>query len=137
MDGLAPEEKEIGVGRTALHIAVRDDASGLLAAALLQARASVNISDEWRDSPLHAACAYGHLRRTRLLLDARADVAAKDVDGKTPRQVVLKMPGRRSVASYPPKSQVSRRRRSTRMTLARKRRETERETRLVNLAQGH
>ena len=94
VDGLAPEEKEIGVGRTALHIAVRDDASGLLAAALLQARASVNISDAWDASPLHFACFYGRVRSTRVLLEARADPTALDSDGKTPREVLLKRRGR-------------------------------------------
>ena len=94
VDGLAPEAKALGVGRTALHMAVRDESTGVLAAALLQARASVNISDACSDSPLHAACTYGHVRCARLLLEARADVTARDMDGKTPRDVVLKMPGR-------------------------------------------
>jgi ankyrin repeat protein len=85
VDGLVPEEK--GIGRTALHIAVRDEPTGLLAARLLQARACVNTCDECRDSPLHAAFRYGHTDCLRVLLAARADLTAQDMDGKTPSQV--------------------------------------------------
>ena len=88
VDGLIPDEKAIGVGRTALHLAVRDDPSGVLATVLLEARASVNLSDAWGDSPLHAARMYGHFGSMRVLLAARADLAAQNMDDKTPQEVL-------------------------------------------------
>jgi len=87
VDGLVPDEKALGVGRTALQLAVRDDPSGVLARALLEARASVNLSDAYGDSPLHLASMYGHGCSMRALLAARADPAARDMDGKTPQEL--------------------------------------------------
>lgn len=87
VDGLDPDEKALGVGRTALHLAVRDDPSGVLATALLEARASVNLSDAWGDSPLHAASMYGPFGSVRMLLAARADPSARDMGGKTPEEL--------------------------------------------------
>jgi len=40
-----------------------------------------------RDSPLHLAIKYEHVRSVRVLLAARADPAAQDMDGKTPQEL--------------------------------------------------
>ena len=56
---------------------------------LMHAEAVVNAKDLRKWTPLHVAAAKGEQRLMKCLLDNKADVMAKDLDGNTPVDIVL------------------------------------------------
>ena len=76
-------------GRSPAWLAARNGKTAVLDF-LLRCGASPNFADFYRDTPLHMAYLTGHLEGVLLLLDARADPNALDVDGFTPERVQMR-----------------------------------------------
>ena len=55
----------------------------------MHAGAAVNAKDHKMQTPLHVAAMKGMLRVMKFLLEKKADVMAKDLDGNTPVDIVL------------------------------------------------
>ncbi|KAJ9155746.1 1-alkyl-2-acetylglycerophosphocholine esterase [Pleurostoma richardsiae] len=81
--GFEIKGRDLGKRRTALHYAAEKGQS-MVAAALLDRSAPVDVSDAMGDTPLHLAAARGHTACVRILLDHGADVLAEDRQGKLP-----------------------------------------------------
>ena len=77
-------------GRSPVWLAARDRKTAVLDL-LLRRGAFPNATDCYGDSALHMAYLTGHLEGVLLLLDARADPNAVDVNGATPEQVQGRM----------------------------------------------
>jgi ankyrin repeat protein len=75
-------------GRTPLHYAALNDNADAVAA-LLNARANVNVQDIEGFTPLHLAAQQGALQAARELLDRGAAVDAETVHGNTPLFVAV------------------------------------------------
>ncbi len=68
-------------GETALYNAIGNP---VVLKTLLKAGANVNISDENKLTPLHAACQFGYIEDVLLLLEHNAHINATDEYGQTP-----------------------------------------------------
>ncbi|TPX38471.1 hypothetical protein SeLEV6574_g07773 [Synchytrium endobioticum] len=79
-------------GLTALHYAARTGSVDVIDALILAGASVNNTSSELDSTPLHKACAGGHVGATKLLLKYRADPLARDHDGRTPLHVVASGP---------------------------------------------
>ena len=92
--GLSPTGRSSD-GRNALHLLaanneLRDESvRERIARQLLEAGLSVNQRDRERETPLHLAVRYNHLRLARLFLRKEARVQAKGFDGETPLDIAL------------------------------------------------
>lgn len=71
---------------TPLHRASQMGYVDVMGFLLKELPATVNALDESRKTPLHVACAGGHLEAVQLLLDAGANVDRKDHAGRSPLQ---------------------------------------------------
>jgi hypothetical protein len=91
LDAAACPDGARSEGRTALHLAVASDLTGRLARKLLSARAEVGAVDDAEGlSALHLAASRGHGLCVRLLVQARADPSARDLDGRSSADVALR-----------------------------------------------
>lgn len=76
-------------GNAPLNVALQRRQTGLIDA-LLKAGASPNTKERWsQQTPLHIACAAGLEREAEKLIDAGADLTAKDNQGRTPLHLAV------------------------------------------------
>lgn len=83
-----PNIRDRACGLTVLHDAVRDGFEDAVLL-LLNYRADSNIADWKGNLPLHLAAETGPLNVVRLLLDATADIGARNNAGLTPAELAL------------------------------------------------
>lgn len=74
-------------GLTALHHAAGLDAGGTRLQALLMGKADVGAVDLRGRTALHVCAEQGQARKARALLDAGANSAVKDAQGRTPAEL--------------------------------------------------
>jgi hypothetical protein len=77
-------------GLTPLHDAASKGNTAIVAWLIQQGDANVDAKDDAHWTPLHNSSVAGHAAVVQLLLDAGAAAGAKDVEGKTPRDVAIK-----------------------------------------------
>lgn len=75
-------------GQTPLHLAAAHNESLDVARALIESEADVNARDNRDETPLHYAAMWSRREMIRLLIDAGADNNLRNVDGRTPQEVL-------------------------------------------------
>lgn len=89
-DGLDLEKRYLTGQWTALHIAASHVKSRIPMERLLDAGADINATAANGWTPLHVACHYGRLTRTKALLKRGADIQAITDAGDTPLAIARK-----------------------------------------------
>lgn len=81
--GADPSKAYGGNQITSLHVAARTNYAPVLKILIDSGKVSVDVRNKWGDTPLHSAVKEGNVNATQTLVDAKADINARNSDGMT------------------------------------------------------
>eukprot|EP00928_Gymnodinium_smaydae_P098209 TRINITY_DN9085_c0_g1_i1.p1 TRINITY_DN9085_c0_g1~~TRINITY_DN9085_c0_g1_i1.p1 ORF type:complete len:215 (+),score=46.65 TRINITY_DN9085_c0_g1_i1:168-812(+) len=98
-EGADPSKGYGGRKITAMHVASRIGDPAILAMLLKRGGAPLEVKNRYGETPLFSAVIEGNALSTELLVEAKADVNARDDEGKTPLMIV-KERGKQGFVDY-------------------------------------